>query len=291
MTGGLVLVAVIMFAGKASATGNVTGYLGGWSTDAAGNPSYVDFISMSDVTNNIGYAYGVTIPAADGLLSGYAYDGGLGSYVAFDNSGGYLDGCPAGHGYARRVGNSLMGFARIVSIAQAGANAGGWDGCILLDGVDITRMDGTGANPTYAWAGDHGWIDFSRASITPPPASCTLGGTTVASGGSINAQKQIGCGCGSLVRNCLNGVLDGDASYNSDTCSNLPAISGACGSSNGGTFSTAPNTNLCNAGSASALSGSGPWTWTCSGICGGAVSNPPCSANKDNPSGWREVAP
>lgn len=54
---------------------------------------------------------------------------------------------------------------------------------------------------------------------------------------------------------------------------------GLCGSANEGNFLTTPSSGLCNAGSASTVSGSGPWTWTCSGeSCGGAVAE--CSANK-----------
>ena len=55
------------------------------------------------------------------------------------------------------------------------------------------------------------------------------------------------------------------------------AIDGVCGTANGGTFTTAPATNLCATGTASAVSGSGPWTWTCSGSAGGSDAN--CSAN------------
>jgi hypothetical protein len=42
-------------------------------------------------------------------------------------------------------------------------------------------------------------------------------------------------------------------------------INGTCGSSNGQTLSSAPSTNLCNTGTASAVSGSGPWEWSCVG--------------------------
>jgi hypothetical protein len=55
-------------------------------------------------------------------------------------------------------------------------------------------------------------------------------------------------------------------------------INGQCGSSNGGTFSSEPTTNLCNSGTASSLSGSGPWYWTCNGSDDGSDEN--CSANK-----------
>ncbi len=45
----------------------------------------------------------------------------------------------------------------------------------------------------------------------------------------------------------------------------VPNVNGACGTSNGGPYTTAPSTNLCSAGTASAVSGSGPWTWSCVG--------------------------
>jgi len=47
---------------------------------------------------------------------------------------------------------------------------------------------------------------------------------------------------------------------------------GVCGSSNGQSLSVAPITGLCNVGSSSVLSGSNPWTWTCSGSNGGTRS-------------------
>ena len=53
-------------------------------------------------------------------------------------------------------------------------------------------------------------------------------------------------------------------------------VNGACGSSNGGTFTSAPTTNLCSAGTASAVTGTGPWTWSCAGSGGGTTAS--CSA-------------
>jgi len=46
-------------------------------------------------------------------------------------------------------------------------------------------------------------------------------------------------------------------------------VNGACGSSNAQTFTAAPTTNLCSTGTASAVTGSGPWSWTCQGTDGG----------------------
>jgi Divergent InlB B-repeat domain len=61
------------------------------------------------------------------------------------------------------------------------------------------------------------------------------------------------------------------------TTGTTTAVNGQCGSSNTGLFTTAPTTNLCTAGTASSLSGAGPWSWGCAGSGGGT--NASCTAN------------
>lgn len=60
------------------------------------------------------------------------------------------------------------------------------------------------------------------------------------------------------------------------TGSGAITVNGVCGSSNNGTFTTAPNANLCSSGSPTSVSGSGPWSWSCNGSNGGTNDN--CSA-------------
>jgi chitodextrinase len=55
-------------------------------------------------------------------------------------------------------------------------------------------------------------------------------------------------------------------------------VNGACGSANGTTVATVPTTNLCSTGTASTISGTGPWSWSCAGTNGGSTAQ--CSANK-----------
>lgn len=50
----------------------------------------------------------------------------------------------------------------------------------------------------------------------------------------------------------------------------LDPVNGICGSSNAAYVGTAPTTNFCSIGSASSITGTGPWHWTCSGAYGGA---------------------
>ena len=54
------------------------------------------------------------------------------------------------------------------------------------------------------------------------------------------------------------------------------SVNGTCGSSNGGSLTSAPTANLCSAGTASTVSGSGPWSWSCAGSNGGTTAS--CSA-------------
>jgi hypothetical protein len=174
---------------KIQAAGNVTGWLWGGSEDSSiggsagsidGNETGLGWISMT------GTNYGVTIPDSDGDLSGYAWSENVG-WISFNASD--LSGCPSGTCSARREGDRLVGWARIMSIAQAGANAGGWQGWIKLSsesgdpvsfGVKI-NSDGTfvkcetsSGGMGCAWNAENaiagvpqglGWIDFSRASV------------------------------------------------------------------------------------------------------------------------------
>jgi hypothetical protein len=55
------------------------------------------------------------------------------------------------------------------------------------------------------------------------------------------------------------------------------ATQGVCGAVNGQSLGVAPTGNLCSVGVASAVSGSGPWTWNCAGGNGGATAS--CSAS------------
>ena len=61
--------------------------------------------------------------------------------------------------------------------------------------------------------------------------------------------------------------------YATLTTSSTFPVNGACGSSNGATASAKPTANLCTAGTASTVSGSGPWAWSCAGSNGGSTAS------------------
>ena len=62
-----------------------------------------------------------------------------------------------------------------------------------------------------------------------------------------------------------------------------PPTNGQCGSANGVAVSQAPTSNLCSAGSATSVSGMGPWTWSCTGSNGGSPAS--CAAPLQQSSG------
>ena len=63
-------------------------------------------------------------------------------------------------------------------------------------------------------------------------------------------------------------------------------VNGSCGSANGTTVSSAPASNLCATGTASAVTGAGAWSWSCLGssggstaVCGAITSNFTCGTS------------
>jgi hypothetical protein len=86
---------------------------------------------------------------------------------------------------------------------------------------------------------------------TIPTATDSQGGTPAIVGGSINVSNP------------------------------LPAVNGTCGTADGQYFTIKPTTNYCLTGTASAIIGTGPWSWSCAGSNGGA--NASCTANLSVP--------
>lgn len=51
----------------------------------------------------------------------------------------------------------------------------------------------------------------------------------------------------------------------------VQAVNGQCGPSGGADLTNAPASGLCSAGTASSVSGKGPWSWSCAGYNGGTI--------------------
>lgn len=109
--------------------------------------------------------------------------------------------------------------------------------------------------------------------------SCTAGQCGQANGiGAICAPPGGLCAPGSTAsrvtgRGPWNWTCTGDHGGTTVQC-DAPVrsvINGVCGSSDGVASASAPATNLCNSGTATAVGGNGPWNWACAGQLGGST--------------------
>jgi hypothetical protein len=200
--------------------------------DSDGN-GVSDAGNYSDCPIGIAVAnYGVNIPStfAGGDVTGYAWNESLG-YIDFnpqDHCGsaynlGFAATCvdpDGGNGGVRRVGNTLEGWARVVSSAtgQAAGNSGGWAGWIKMKGNNHgVILDFAGNLSGYASAGsdEFGWISFNGVKT----ASCTASYTCT--------HVSIDGVCDST--NCNEKPIIGEA-YCDDGCGTVVRSAGMCGS-------------------------------------------------------------
>lgn len=140
----------------------------------------------------------------------------------------------------------------------------------------------------YTIACDYGVAGIDSINVTAGSGSCSFS--------NFNGTRAIfNCTAGStagVFRNFCRLI----AGTSSNTCAqtnqinNLTVIGdaqdGACGPADGQTFSVRPSIGLCSAGTASAVFGTGPWTWTCFGsngginaVCGAGVVSAPTANN------------
>jgi parallel beta-helix repeat protein len=123
-------------------------------------------------------------------------------------------------------------------------------------------------------------ISSTPGTTTASTAQCTYGGTqpTV----STVTQSYM---CNDGMATAQGNQVSTTVNNGSPTC-DPPPVDGVCGAANGIVVASAPATNLCGTGTASAVSGSGPWNWSCTGSNKGTNAScsarPPASCTDDN---------
>lgn len=161
---------------------------------------------------------------------------------------------------------------------------------VVLSVSFLFAVSGKATGTTYTVDGDVNDLFFSQGGSFSITTSAGTGGTISPANATLDIMNNPGqafnvlpntgysiasvSGCG-LSTNTYTSIINQACTITATFSAN--PVNGTCGSSSGGTFTTAPTGNLCSAGTASAVSGSGPWTWTCGGTNGG--SNASCSAN------------
>jgi hypothetical protein len=125
------------------------------------------------------------------------------------------------------------------------------------------------ASPSNISAGQSSSLTWSSTNAT----SCV--GTGFSTANAVSGSASVSPSATTTYSVTCSGA-GGSASANVVVNVSAAVINGQCGSANGVPTSTAPQNNLCLAGSASSVTGSGPFNWSCSGLNGG--SNASCSA-------------
>ena len=135
----------------------------------------------------------------------------------------------------------------------------------------------TCAAPIQTWIVTAGAGAGGAVSPTSQTVNSTASGTiTVTPDSGYGIASVTGCG-GSLVGNVYTtAAVVANCNVYASFTPTIGPVNGVCGSANGGSFSVAPTTNLCAAGTASPVTGAGPWNWTCSSVSGGTAAT--CSA-------------
>ncbi len=111
--------------------------------------------------------------------------------------------------------------------------------CMLLEDLNYTP-------PKSKINGSCGSSNGQTFDVKPTSDLCSSGSTTSISGDGPWSWTCVGSNGGSTA-----------------SCNAKVTITPVCGSSNGQTFDTKPTSELCSIGSASSVSGNGPWNWTC----------------------------
>jgi outer membrane protein OmpA-like peptidoglycan-associated protein len=122
-----------------------------------------------------------------------------------------------------------------------------------------TAGSGLAAKTAAAEDGKCGSADGTGTDIAPAAMLCSKGIASRVNGG------------GPWTWAC-SGTNGGQAA----ACSAPRKVDGACGAAGDGGVTSMPERDLCSSGYASAVTGEGPWNWTCSGLYGGSAAT--CSA-------------
>jgi formylglycine-generating enzyme required for sulfatase activity len=136
----------------------------------------------------------------------------------------------------------------------------------------ISFSDGNNNPIMNLWVNGH-----NRSIVTGTPIKVDYDGNTISA---------IGAAVNTTYGYYYNGLIDNPRLYerfiSSDEVLSIFDLGrsyyedyGLCGNANGSRLSSSPTNELCSYGTPSLVSGSGPWTW----VCSGSVSSTSCQAN------------
>ncbi|MDR0651219.1 MAG: hypothetical protein LBG59_07685, partial [Candidatus Peribacteria bacterium] len=158
------------------------------------------------------------------------------------------------------------------NIEVGGVKVGSVTATCLTSNAGMLKYDSN--NRCMSYCNGSNWTNISC--ITYSWSTSSYGSCSASCGGGTQT-RTVTCKSsdGSTV---ADSYCSGTKPTTSQSCNTqLCPTNGSCGSANGSSRISAPTSNLCSAGTASSVSGSGPRTWTCNGSNGGVNAN--CSAS------------
>lgn len=224
---------------------------------------------------------------------------------------------PATCNYIPPAPTCSIGFSGSSTIAAGSSNNLTWSaanatGATLNCGSIVTATNqsenaSTGSLPyTYNHSGTEsctlsltgpggsGSCSTSPLTVTPVDGACgAAGGATTCSApnsklcSSSFGNSSVTSSAGGWSWVCYGS--DGGSTNKPCSANQLASLNGQCGTANGTAAATKPTSysQLCSSGTNSSLNGSGPWSWSCNGICSGTSAS--CSTTPDTD--WKEVTP
>ncbi|MFA6330293.1 MAG: carboxypeptidase-like regulatory domain-containing protein [Candidatus Micrarchaeia archaeon] len=244
--------------------------------------------SSATVNLTVGFAslHNFTLGYNDASLSGFVRDSSSAGISGANVSCAGRSTTTAGDGSYSFSGIAMTSASTTCTIA---ASKSGYNPNSLTATLSAGVTAGQNVQLQSSVAAVSGYVrDGSGVGLAGASVSCAGYSATTASDGSYSIS---GIAMAAVTGSCTlaaskSGYTSASATVSltagaTTTGQNLAInliVVGACGSSNGANFYSAPSSGLCNAGTASAVSGSGPWSWTCTGAYGGATAS--CSANK-----------
>ena len=279
--------------------------------------SLLNGVNINTPTNLNRYAYGENIgwvdfnPTGGGMqvgddgLTGYAWGENVGwidlssdanppysgTHWGVNNStsgctSGYS--CLSGYAYGENVG--WVDFDPVYSGTHYGVKidtaTGAFSGYAYGENIGWVSFNGTGYGVTTDWRPPvdcSGMVHCSACTTTSHCTTCVSPYVLLADNSGCETCSQAMSNCSSCSDNHTCSACSSGYVLNEGHTGCVAIVNGECGSASGSSFTAAPVANLCTAGSATTVSGSGPWTWSCAGSNGGSTAS--CSATLSSSGG------
>ena len=177
------------------------------------------------------------------------------------------------------TGSSNLCASGTASNISTGASSWNWT-CLGTNGGTTANCSASiqAYTTTASVTGGNGTVTCTSPVNSGTTSTCTVTPTTgyqlaTFTDNSVDKKASVTGGSYSIANVTANHTITA-------TFSLIP-VNGTCGSSDKGTFTTAPATGICSTGTATTITGTGPWNWTCDGSNGGTTAT--CTASKSAP--------